>query len=86
MATKAIFSQTGFEPEGDLTFRVYLHIWAVDNVAVNVLNTTYFSPTDTSAAINMSLEAFVKQYTIDNWSVSYGMMDNVKFLNPVSLI
>lgn len=86
MATKAIFAITGYEPETDLTFRVHLHIWAVDHDAVNVLNTTYFSPTDTSAVINASLEAFVKAYAISEWDTVFGMLDNTKLLNPVSLI
>jgi hypothetical protein len=86
MAVKAIFAIKSFEPEGDLTYRANVQIWVNGHDVPSVINTTFFSPTDTSAAVNMSLNNFVQAYAEDNWNVTFGMLDTVKCLNPVSLL
>lgn len=85
MAIKAFGFITDAQDNADNTYHLLVKIWSGTNYA-EVYNDTWFDPNDTSVQINTALVAFIKQYSIDTWSVSYGMLDRAVLINPVSLV
>lgn len=85
MAVKAIAQIMSFDCETNGDLNLYLHINSFGSVASAV----HFGPVDpstTDLTIDNDLKAFVKQYCIDTWSTSFGMLDTVRVLFRVNSI
>lgn len=85
MAVKAIAQIMSFDCETTGWMNLYLHINNFGHVASGV----HFGPVDpatTNTAIDSDLQTFVKQYCIDTWSETFGMLDTVRILFKVDSI
>ncbi len=79
MAVKAIAMIASFDCETNGDLNLYLDI----NNKGNVSHAVHYGPVDpttTDLTMDADLKNFVKQYTIDTWSESYGMLDTVRIL------
>lgn len=79
MAVKAVAMIRNFDLETNGDLNLYLDINSFGNVATAV----HFGPVDpgsTDLTLDNNLKAFVKQYAIDNWSVTFGLFDTTRIL------
>lgn len=74
------------EVQSDGTWLVKLSIWSGQNSAFNVSNDTAFTGTTLSTTVNAAIKSFVRAYMTTNWSMSFGLLDDVRLINPVSLL
>lgn len=85
MAVKAIAQIMSFDCETTGDLNLYLHINNFGRVASGV----HFGPVSAAisdATIDADLSAFVKQYCIDTWSETFGMLDTVRILFKVNSV
>lgn len=85
MAIKGLVWIQGVAPETDGTYKLAVKMWSGPNYAEQP-NDTFFASTTASATVNAALKAFTKDYMTTNWEVEFGMLDDVKLINPVSLL